>query len=182
MGLTELMERFLLYIYRMSYEDMTYCAVIAALIFCTLFRKYAGQRWLRPCIGAALSVWLVVVLWMTMLSRSGGGTYRFSLIPLHTYWRVISGENQELLRSAFMNVALFYPAGLLLASLMPEKWSFRKGLICTGLVLALLSLTIELGQYVWQLGNAEIDDVLHNTLGAGVGCAAFRLDLDGTSE
>ena len=81
-----------------------------------------------------------------------------------------------------MNAVLFYPAGLLLAGLMPENRSYRKGMLCTVLIFALFSLVIELSQYFWQLGNCEIDDVLHNTLGAGLGYAAFYLDLDDKSQ
>ena len=103
-----------------------------------------------------------------------GGVYHASWIPLHTYWRVLSGENRELLRSAFMNMLLFYPAGLLLGGLLPSKWSFRKGMLCAAIAFAAFSLTIELNQYLLQLGNAETDDVLHNTLGAVAGFSAFR--------
>lgn len=171
---TVLIQEIFLHIYRMDLQELTLLAVFAALILCTLYRKWAGSRLFRPGIGLVLAVWVVTVLWMTVLSRSGGGVYHASWIPLHTYWRVLSGENRELLRSAFMNMLLFYPAGLLLGGLLPSKWSFRKGMLCAAIAFAAFSLTIELNQYLLQLGNAETDDVLHNTLGAVAGFSAFR--------
>lgn len=180
-GLSELLELIFGHIYLMSMETLVMCAVFAALIFCTLFRKYSGRRWLRPCIGAALAAWFGTVLWMTLLERVGEGVYETHWIPLHTYWAVFSGAHPEMIRSCFMNVVLFYPAGLLFAGLMPENRSFRQGLLCTVLVFALFSLSIELSQRFWQIGNCEIDDVLHNTLGAVMGFVASRLDVDGVS-
>lgn len=172
--LIELLEDVLQYIYQLPPQMLAVSAAFASLIYCGVHEKCAARRWLRPCIGLVMGCWFAVVLWTTVLNRSSGGAYDSIWIPLHTYWRVLCGENRELLRSAFMNAALFYPAGLLLGSLMPEKWSYRKGMLCTLLLSGLFSLYIELHQYFAQLGNAEIDDVLHNTLGALAGYAAFH--------
>lgn len=38
----------------------------------------------------------------------------------------------------------------------------------------LLSVTVELLQYVFCLGYCEMDDVLHNTIGAAIGVLAFK--------
>ena len=167
------MNHILGYIYRMPIKDLMLAAVLAAVVFCTLFHKYADRNWLRPCICGMLAVWGVAVLWVTVLSRDAG-SYSVNPFPLQTYWRILSGENGDLLRSAFMNVVLFYPAGLLLGSLIPKKWSSRRGMVCAVLVLMLFSVAVERTQYVRHLGNAEFDDILHNTLGAVAGIAAFR--------
>jgi glycopeptide antibiotics resistance protein len=50
-------------------------------------------------------------------------------------------------------------------------------MICAVICFGLFSLSIELCQHFLQLGTAEIDDVLHNTLGAAAGFAVFHLDL-----
>ena len=178
MALETCLRDVILHIYQMEPGELARYAVFAALIFCALHRIYVGKPWFRTIMGGVLAVWLGAVLWLTVLNRSGGSTYLVSWISLGTYWRVLRGENVELLRSSFMNGLLFYPAGLLLKGLLPKAWSFRKGMLCTVLVFGLLSLEIELSQYLWQCGNCELDDVLHNTLGAAVGFVAFRLDLN----
>lgn len=68
-----------------------------------------------------------------------------------------------------MNVALFYPAGLLAASLLPEKWSRCQKMLAVLLPFALLSMMIEYTQFRYALGESEIDDVIHNTFGAFIG-------------
>jgi VanZ family protein len=165
------------WIYRLPTEDLPECAVFAAMLYVTLYRKYAGKRWLRPGIGGVLAVWFLAVLWTTILDREPG-SYESSWIPLHTYWKIFSGGHPELERSGLMNVLLFYPGGLLLAGLLPRHGSYRRRMICAVICFGLFSLSIELSQYFFQLGTAEIDDVLHNTLGAAAGFAAFHLDLD----
>lgn len=165
-----------LWVYRLPVEDVPLCAVFAAMIFITLCRKYAGKRWLRPGIGGLLAGWFLAVLWTTILSREPG-SYESSWIPLHSYWLLFSGGNPEIYRSCFMNAVLFYPGGLLLAELLPQRLRYRHGMLFAAICLGLFSLSIELCQHFLHLGTAEIDDVLHNTLGAAAGFAAFRLDL-----
>ena len=68
-----------------------------------------------------------------------------------------------------MNVALFHPAGLLAASLLPEKWSRCQKMLAVLLPFALFSVMIEYAQFRYALGESEIDDVIHNTFGALIG-------------
>ena len=175
-------QKLVLFIYRMDPQALCGCAVFGGLIFCALYRKCSDSRWLRPVIGLVLAAWFGAVLWMTVLSRTPGGTYVAHWVPFHTYRAILSGKEPEMFRSCFMNVALFYPAGLLFGSLLPRTWSFRRGMLWTVLVFGLFSLTVELSQYRFGLGISEIDDVLHNTLGAALGFAAHRLDLGGIAD
>ena len=164
-------------IYQMHIEDLCKYAVFAAILYVTLYRKYAGKRWLRPGIGGLLAGWFLAVLWTTVLNREPGA-YESSWIPLHSYWLYFSGGNPEIYRSCFMNAVLFYPGGLFLAGLLPQRFRDRHGMLFAVVCFGLFSLSIELCQHVLHLGTAEIDDVLHNTLGAAAGFAAFHLDLD----
>lgn len=163
-------------IYQLPIEVLAEYAVFAAILYVALYRKYAGKRWLRPGIGGLLAGWFLAVLWTTILSREPG-SYESSWIPLRSYWLLFSGGNPEIYRSCFMNAVLFYPGGLLLAELLPQRLRYRHGMLFAAICLGLFSLSIELCQHFQHLGTAEIDDVLHNTLGAAAGFAAFHLDL-----
>ena len=176
MLLEDCLRELLLLIYRLPTGEMPKYAVFAAMLYVTLYRKYTGKRWLRPGIGGLLAGWFLVVLWATVINREPG-SYESSWIPLHTYWKIFSGGHPELERSGLMNVLLFYPGGLFLAGLLPQNGSYRRRMICAAICFGLFSLSIELCQHFLQLGTAEIDDVLHNTLGAAAGFAAFHLDL-----
>ena len=171
-----LIDKLTQHIYQMAPRELVLLAVLAAWGYCAGYRKLEGRRWLRPVIGLVLAAWFGAVLCMTVLSRTPGGTYEAHWVPFHTYRAYFSDPHSEILRSCFMNVALFYPAGLLFGSLLPRKWSFCRGMLWSVLVFGLFSLTVELSQYRFGLGISEIDDVLHNTLGAALGFAAVHLD------
>ena len=174
----EALQRTLNWVYRQSPEMLTMYSVYAALIFHTFFRRFEGTRWLRPCLWTALGGWFGIVLCTTIFCRTLGGSYDAQWIPLHSYRYFFHAEFPEAFRSVFMNVLLFYPAGLLWAALFRGNKSRRDRIRHMVLLFGLFSLSIELSQYFFQLGTAEIDDVLHNTLGAAAGFAAFHLDLD----
>lgn len=129
------------------------------------------RRW-RVGVSAALVLWFALTLWITLLNRSPGSIREVQLLPLRSIVPALAGGEGERLRSCFMNVALFYPAGVLFALCLPENGSRRRRLGLSAAVFFLCSLGIELAQYRWALGSAETDDVINNTLGAVLGYAA----------
>ena len=74
-----------------------------------------------------------------------------------------------------MNAVLFYPDGLLTAALLPKKWPAWAKLLLIAVIFCGISVGVEYMQYIWSLGRCEIDDVIHNTLGALVGAAAAEV-------
>ena len=153
-------------IYRMSPMLLCVLCAMAALWLCLLERRLCRRSWWRKLLGSLLLLWTMVVLYATVVSRSVGSYGSFEIVPLHSYREVLETGKQEILRSSFMNALLFFPAGLLGAVLLP-----RRKILWLVLGLAVFSLTIELLQFRFSLGNAEIDDILHNTLGAWLGTA-----------
>ncbi len=75
----------------------------------------------------------------------------------------------------WMNILLFVPLGIFLPELFPAQRRTRSKVVLTVGFAMLLSLGIELAQWHWQLGQAETDDVIANTLGALLGCGIFVL-------
>ena len=121
-----------------------------------------------------LAAWLAGILHMTVFSRSGGSV-QVLLEPFHqlrAYW---AGGDRELLRTLAMNVLLFLPGGLLLASLWPGRWPGWARMALTVVLLAALSAGVEAVQYRYALGCVETDDVLCNALGALLGAAAHQV-------
>lgn len=69
-----------------------------------------------------------------------------------------------------MNVLMFVPVGLLLGCTYKDIGWKRM------LVVALcLSVSIEVLQFILQKGFAELDDVMHNVLGAALGFGIYCL-------
>lgn len=132
-----------------------------------LLIRHFVPRW-RWIAGGALTV-LVPVILRTTLWRNGEGTPVHSLRLLQSYRDAVITGNVEIYRSNFMNVALFFPAGLLMAALLPRRWPRWARCLVTVLTLAAASVAIEYLQYSYNLGKCEADDVMHNTLGALLG-------------
>ena len=69
-----------------------------------------------------------------------------------------------------LNVFLYYPLGYLVPQLFPRLKPWQ--VIAIG---CLCSVATEATQYLFQMGWCEMDDVIHNTLGAALGVGAYRL-------
>lgn len=155
-----------------------YRGVFCGMITNRLWHRFGQRCWWRPCCGILLGIWAWAVLWATVLSRQPGSGSQVQWLPLATYWSVLTGGDSELLRSAFMNMLLFFPGGLLCAGLAGCKPRSVRPVIVSFLLFGLFSLGIELTQGFLQLGMAETDDVLHNVLGAAAGFVIFQIDTN----
>lgn len=155
--------------YQLPPEFIVLCFFLASLAYLRALQRFARCRWFRCGIWGTLIIWTAATIWITTLSRSPGPVHMPELIPFHSYREMVATGVKEIARANFMNVALFYPAGLLAASLLPESWPRCRKVLSTGILLAVLSLLIEYGQFSYALGEPEIDDLIHNTVGAMLG-------------
>lgn len=118
-----------------------------------------------------------VILYLTVSTRESASSSEVYILPFHSYREVLNGGNPEILRSNFMNVVLFYPSGLLMASLLPRKWPWWIRILLTFILFTGLSVGVEYVQYSQEMGRAEIDDVIHNSLGALLGSICSLIPL-----
>ena len=160
--------------YCMDIPDILWLLLLGTVGFVAVYRNYGKKWWSKWPVAAGLLCMIVVVFVATIGDRSGGNL-QINLIPFHSYREVLAGGNPEIYRSNFMNAVLFYPAGLLATALLPEKWPGWSRCILVVLVFGALSAGIEYVQYTYALGRCEIDDVIHNTLGALSGSLAVLL-------
>ena len=136
-----------------------------------LVRSWLVRRsiW-KPFVSIAFLACLVVIFAGTIGDRvPSQQAIQPQWIPFHSYRAVLAGANQEILRSNFMNVVLFYPAGMCFCELLPKNWSRIRRVALTGLLFLCLSAGVEWGQYCFSIGQTEMDDVIHNSLGALLG-------------
>lgn len=155
--------------YRLPLEFVAQCFLLISLVWVCVRHRFAHCRWLRWGMWVVLIIWVAAALWITIFGRSSGTVRLPERIPFHSYRELFASGKDEIIRTNFMNVALFYPAGLLLASLLPESWTNCRKILAVGIMLALFSLSIEYVQFSYALGKPEIDDVIHNTIGAILG-------------
>ena len=167
-----------LWVYCMRYSTALFLLLAATILFGVLKQTLPTERVFRAVVVLALLFWSLAVSWNTLAGRESVlDNSASSLIPFHSYYVVFTGGERELLRCNFMNVVLFYPAGLLVCALLPKRWRRGKKVLFVAGLLALVSVGIEFCQYHFALGQAEVDDVIHNTVGALVGALVCTINL-----
>ena len=165
-----MIQSFFLWFYCLSIKYAVLLVIVVSAGYLILRQWLEKKRFWRPAIVLLFLVWFAVIAFATLTDRIPGIIpAEPELIPFHSYRAVIAGENKEILRSNFMNVVLFYPAGLLACELLSKSWSRAKRVILVAMLFALISAGIEFCQYHFALGQAEVDDVIHNALGALIG-------------
>lgn len=134
--------------------------------------KLGQKRIWKIAVILVLLMWAASVIIQTIFQRTPDISLQPIWQPFQSYVDALKeGGQKELLRSNFMNAVLFYPAGLLLVSLLPEKWHSWVSLLIVLLLCTGFSLAIEFAQHRYHLGLAQTDDVIHNALGACLGAA-----------
>ena len=156
------------WIYCLPQKEAAALPLLFTAVFLWFRHKLECYRFWRWTVASLLLVWGAVILAQTVFIRPVSASEP-SLIPFWCYITVLRGGEQELLRSAFMNTLMFYPGGLLALSL----WG-RKYLLPLLGCFAMLSVGIEVLQFLLNVGMAETDDVIHNVLGAAFGLLAAR--------
>jgi len=149
---------------------------LAATLFLLLQSRLGTKPWWKAGVFLLFVCWLFVIYFGTLSYRTESDNLSEPiLVPFYSYYTVLNGGSEELFRSNFMNIALFFPAGLLGCELMPKRWRpFCCVILVTGLF-TLVSIGIEYIQFQFSMGLAETDDVIHNSLGTLLGGIFCRL-------
>ena len=164
------MDHFFVRIYVSNTSTILIAVPILILVWSIIGAAF--YKYMRIIGGVLAVIALGAILYATVLSRSGGSKEVY-LIPFSTFER--AKIQPEFYRSMLMNVFLFVPLGLALPFVFGG--STGKRILFTILIGFLLSVTIEAIQYFGNLGLAETDDVINNTVGTAVGSCAYLLAL-----
>ena len=101
-----------------------------------------------------IALYILIILRITLFSREPMTTRIFRGL----FWEIEMGYWNNIIQ----NILLFIPLGFLIGG--------KRGIIAG----VLLSIGIELTQYIAVLGYCELDDVLNNTIGAAIGSLLFK--------
>ena len=142
-------------------------------------KKY---RFLQNILFYSVFLFYIVILLQVLLFKS---------VPV---WQVFS-ENRRILRdinlvpfyyfttddaiartfafsNVFGNIVLFIPMGIYIPSLIRNKKFFRYIL-----TIFLISLSVEIIQYIFAIGITDIDDIILNCVGGLIGIAIYKVLL-----
>lgn len=114
--------------------------------------------WLSCCYG-------VILLYLTLFEREAGSRQAVSLKLFETF-----GDARS---NAYVveNVLLFVPFGVLGSCF----WKCLRNPVVFLAIGAVCSALIEVVQFITQRGYFQVDDIVMNSLGSGIGCLCFLL-------
>ena len=163
-------------------------ALLALLTLGGLLLKMKASRITRNTLFLlAFISYTIGALYFTVLSRVPRAEPKAVFWPFASYLRIfqesehqavkmLTGPVAEFFMSSnspiegnVLNLLLFIPLGYLLPELIPG--TANKHVLFIAL---LVTLCIEVVQFVWKLGWFEVDDILHNMLGATLGLRILR--------
>lgn len=162
-------------IYKLPLSDIVRAMLLLLAVWFLLgsFMKHRMQKinfWKTINALVFLSI-LAIIIRITLFNRSSG-TSEAIMIPFHSF--VEARVQPEMYRSMLMNVFLFFPIGLSLPNILPDRW--KHSALIAVVFAFLLSSSVEFLQYRYQLGRVEIDDVICNTFGCMVGTLSYLLE------
>lgn len=130
-------------------------------------------------------LYLLAVIYLAFLMREPAPLYSYSLKPFAAARKgiefggdVITGlfsgnvkiTNWGSLKGIILNILLFVPFGVLMPMTWKRRWTWWK-IMLLGLA---MSFCIEVIQLITRLGYADVDDLINNTVGAGLGYLLYK--------
>ncbi len=142
------------------YEGMVFVFCLGTVL---LMLTYGARRGAMKSLKLLTVEYIFFVLCSTVLFRPCNENDGYSIKPFWSYLAIQNGRT-DLMQANIMNMVIFIPIGVLFGCLSKGlKW-WMVTLIGVG-----ISLSIEILQFLLKRGFAEVDDVIHNTLGCLVG-------------
>ena len=108
--------------------------------------------------------YIAMVLASTIGFRKTFEEYKYQLTSFYSYH--LPENSEPMFWQVLLNIILFVPIGLLFRGILKNLWTV---VICS----CIFSICIETLQLVFRKGLCETDDVIHNTLGAAIGCMIY---------
>lgn len=152
--------------------------VISVYLLCTVVMLFLNQKTRRFISYAGTIIGFVIIFMFTILGRDSSLDYYINLIPFSSF--VKAQISPAFYRAMFMNVFLFMPLGLSLPFALTERINHKAAV--SVLIGMLTSVTVELTQYLFHIGQCETDDVIMNTLGTFAGATSYILIMNITKR
>lgn len=150
---------------------MAAAIIVGVVWFVTIKKSKHKEALLQYVLWVLFAEYLFVLFCSTVICRGAQSfTYaKLELTPFWTYWAAIKHIPGVSVWDIILNVVLFMPLGFLVTLLFPKITWWKVLMIAMA-----LSIIIETNQYFFEKGIAQIDDVMHNTIGAIIGWLIAR--------
>lgn len=136
-------------------------------VFCLgvlfLIKRKGLKKGMKQSFGLLACEYVILIYCSTVIFRKTVGAVGHNLNPFWSYTAIQNGQT-DLIDVVVMNVMAFVPIGVLIGLAFSKmKWWI---VVQIGIG---ISLAVEVLQYILKRGYAEVDDVIHNTLGCLIG-------------
>lgn len=138
-------------------------SIIVIVFMLLVLKSKPPQRIIRTVSLSVLIISFLLLYCSTVVFRSVNVETGLYLTPFWSYAAIMNGKEQLILENA-LNIVVFIPFGILCGFVFYQP-SMSKAVI-VGFV---FSLIIEVSQFLFSRGVAEVDDIMHNTLGCVIG-------------
>lgn len=125
---------------------------------------------IRKDILALFLIYLLSVLYITLFSRMGTSQSYIQMELFFAIRKAILLGTVDVMKHMMLNIALFVPLGATFPMIYPEKFSSAFYTIVAG---AGLSCIIETIQLLSHMGQCDVDDLVANILGMGLGFSIY---------
>ena len=162
---------FMIIIFNLGSLDFVLLALLSVvsciILLATLSAFFRNFRWMNKGMLALFITYAIALGYITIFSRGEGtNDTTIYLMQMDQIKEAIRTHSLEPVNHMLLNLALFIPMGFLLPYVLPEKlssfiYAILMGLMCTTI--------IESAQMLLRLGQADLTDIVTNTLGALIG-------------
>ncbi len=120
----------------------------------------------RMCCVIMLSAYLFLLYSSTVIFRQYNANVGYDF---YLFWSYSAVNKESLLRQNVLNVLMFVPVGFMFSLV------FRRIKLWQALLIGIcISVSIESLQFFLKRGFAELDDVMHNTVGCMMGYGLYK--------
>jgi glycopeptide antibiotics resistance protein len=146
-------------------EDVSFLLILFGFLGVIVFLVLDRKSFARNIILLFLLEYFFFLICTTIVFREETPEKGYNLVPFWSYRAVCDGQKYLILEN-ILNILVFVPVGMFCGFISKGKKTYI--IILGGL---LLSMSIELIQFILKRGFAEVDDVIHNTIGCVLGLA-----------
>lgn len=171
-----MIEKIVLYVYSGNLLFLCLFSIVFVYIWCFVGNIIVKRHIWWIYVNRILLIFaMYVIMYITLLSREPGTSSTIVFTPFYSF--AAARQCPELYREMFMNVLLFMPLGIFLP-FSTRQWEtrWRNTIInyCVMILLIILfSALIEYFQFITGCGNAEVDDIMCNTIGGIIGLLGY---------
>lgn len=149
-----------------------FIALLILLCIATVMSLFYGgkKRGIHTFISVFLIEYITLIYCYTVFFRKYLNNSGLKLIPFWSYNMETTSLRSAIYIENVMNILMFVPMGFLLGCVNKDIGWKRVMVIAV-----CISASIEILQFILHRGITEVDDVIHNTLGAIVGFGLYSI-------